>query len=634
MSFPTSPTNGQTTVVNNVTYQYTAATTAWKRVLSSVTSTTNLAITNSTVSTSTGTGALVVTGGAGIGGTVNIGGAATFAGNINSGHIIPTANVTYDLGSPTQRFRTLYISGNTIDMGGALITTSGGQVVFTSSLGGIATGVFANVTANSGAASTSTTTGALIITGGAGISGNLYVGGNLVVTGTTTFNNIETVTTTEYVNTINATNLYASTIGNTGATLTGTLSTAAQTNITSVGTLTSLAVGAVTSSGAIIASTVNAGTIGNSGATLTGTLSTASQTNITSVGTLTSLAVGAVTSSGTLIASTVSAGTIGNSGATLTGTLSTASQTNITAVGTITTGTWSGLFGAVSGANLTSLTAGNLTGTIPSAVLGASTVYVGTTAIALNRASASQSLTGISIDGSAATVTGAAQTAITSVGTLTSLTVSGTASAAKIVGGTNAGPTTASNYGLQASGSYGGGLSFTDGTGGIGIYSTNSGGNLNFAFGTAAGTMASVVNISSAGVYSGKATTAQYADLAENYTPDSEYAPGTVVVFGGSAEITVTTTSHDTAVAGIISTNPAYLMNSELEGLPVAMTGRVPCRVQGPVRKGQVLVTSTTAGVAQAIDNSQFVPGCVVGKALEAINTNTIETIEVVVGRF
>ena len=326
--------------------------------------------------------------------------------------------------------------------------------------------------------------------------------------------------------------------------------------------------------------------------------------------------------------------------ATLAGTLSTVTQNSVTtmtslaSVGTIATGTWSASFGAVSGANLTSLTAGNLTGTIPSGVLGNSTHYIGTTAVTLNRASASQSLTGVSIDGSAATVTGAAQTAITSVGTLTSLTVSGTASAAKLVGGTNAGPTTASNYGLQASGSYGGGLSFTDGTGGIGIYSTNSGGNLNFAFGTASGTMVSVVNISSAGVYSGKATTAQYADLAERYTSDVDYPAGTVVVFGGNKEITISTQSHDTTVAGIISTNPAYLMNSEADGLPVALTGRVPCQVQGPVSKGQVLVTSETAGVAQAIDNSQYLPGCVIGKALEAINTNTIETIEVVVGRF
>ena len=76
---------------------------------------------------------------------------------------------------------------------------------------------------------------------------------------------------------------------------------------------------------------------------------------------------------------------------------------SLTSVGTITTGTWSGSFGAVSGANLTSLTAGNLSGTIPSGVLGNSTVYIGTTAVALNRATANLALTGItSIDGTAA----------------------------------------------------------------------------------------------------------------------------------------------------------------------------------------------------------------------------------------
>lgn len=84
-----------------------------------------------------------------------------------------------------------------------------------------------------------------------------------------------------------------------------------------------------------------------------------------------------------------------------------AGSASLTTTGTVTSGTWSGSFGAVSGANLTNLTAGNLTGTIPSAVLGNSTVYIGTTAVALNRASASLALTGItSIDGDAATVDG------------------------------------------------------------------------------------------------------------------------------------------------------------------------------------------------------------------------------------
>jgi hypothetical protein len=93
------------------------------------------------------------------------------------------------------------------------------------------------------------------------------------------------------------------------------------------------------------------------------------------------------------------------------GTLVTAAQPNITSVGTITTGTWSGLFGTgVSGSNLISLTGANITGTVPTGVLGNSTLYIGTTVIALNRASGALVLTGItSIDGNAATSTNSTQ---------------------------------------------------------------------------------------------------------------------------------------------------------------------------------------------------------------------------------
>jgi hypothetical protein len=149
-----------------------------------------------------------------------------------------------------------------------------------------------------------------------------------------------------------------------------------------------------------------------------------------------------------------------------------------------------------------------------------------------------------------------------------------------------------------------------------------------------------VGNIGSATTYFNtvfaKATSAQYADLAENYEADAEYEPGTVVVFGGNKEITVTNNSHDTAVAGIISTNPSYLMNAGQSGewiLPVALTGRVPCRVQGPVNKGTVLVTGDIPGTAMAIKTSKFAPGCVVGKSLEIINSTDVLTIEVAVGR-
>jgi hypothetical protein len=130
-----------------------------------------------------------------------------------------------------------------------------------------------------------------------------------------------------------------------------------------------------------------------------------------------------------------------------------------------------------------------------------------------------------------------------------------------------------------------------------------------------------------------KATTAQYADLAEIYTSDQQYPGGTVVVFGGEQEVTQSHSSHDTRIAGVVSTNPAYLMNHNETGVPVALQGRVPCRVLGPVSKGDRVVSSHIAGVAQALDPAQYQPGCIIGKALQAINSAEIATIEVVVGR-
>ena len=106
------------------------------------------------------------------------------------------------------------------------------------------------------------------------------------------------------------------------------------------------------------------------------------------------------------------------------------------------------------------------------------------------------------------------------------------------------------------------------------------------------------------------------------------------MVFGGDAEVTVTTVSHDERVAGIVSTNPAYLMNTGGGSVAVGLTGRLPCMVQGPVNKGTLLVTSATPGVAVALDKTQYQPGCVIGKSLEIIEDNSVALIEVAVGRY
>ena len=130
-----------------------------------------------------------------------------------------------------------------------------------------------------------------------------------------------------------------------------------------------------------------------------------------------------------------------------------------------------------------------------------------------------------------------------------------------------------------------------------------------------------------------KSTSAQYADLAERYATDNMYEPGTVVVIGGAKEATACSSYADHKVLGIISTDPAYKMNQGTEGQDVALTGRVPCKVVGPIERGDLLVTSSTSGHAQAWDPQNFVPGSVVGKALEAKTDSGAGVIEVAVGK-
>ena len=129
-----------------------------------------------------------------------------------------------------------------------------------------------------------------------------------------------------------------------------------------------------------------------------------------------------------------------------------------------------------------------------------------------------------------------------------------------------------------------------------------------------------------------KATSAQYADLAEIYESDDEYEVGTVVIFGGEKEITVSSMGADPRVAGVISENPAYLMNSEATGQAVALQGKVPCKVVGVIDKGDMLVThSQHPGVARKGNDPKV--GTVIGKALEEYNSTEIGTINIVAGR-
>jgi hypothetical protein len=138
-------------------------------------------------------------------------------------------------------------------------------------------------------------------------------------------------------------------------------------------------------------------------------------------------------------------------------------------------------------------------------------------------------------------------------------------------------------------------------------------------------------DIFTTGLFRGTATTAQYADLAENYVADREYEPGTVLEIGGEYEVTLARPETN-KIAGIVSTDPAYLMNSSCAGnhvVAVALQGRVPCKVTGKINKGDILVSAGN-GFAKSTNQPQF--GNIVGKSLENFN-GTDGIIEVLVGR-
>jgi fibronectin-binding autotransporter adhesin len=530
-----------------------------------------------------------------------------------------------------------------------------------------------------GTAATSTSTGALRVTGGAGITGNLYAGG--VYTNSLNFANGSPFTSTTLANTSDITANIPSG-ANAGLSLTATGVTAGNygsaTSIPTIvvdskGRISSITTNAISSSltltgdvtasgslsgsisATLAASGVTAGTYGS--ATSIPTIVVDSKGRITSVtsnvvSTTISLAgtsgTGSVSGGGTLtftggtgITTSISGSTVTITGA-ATGVTSIAGTTN-QVIASASTGAVTlslpqsiniGAAPTFAGTNFTSLPAAQLTGTISSTVLGASTVYIGTTAIALNRTSASQTLTGISIDGTATNQSGGTIAATTG-------TFSGNVTRTSRPLITNYSGNVAPASPLQ------GDEWFRGNTGSMYKYvydnvsSTYNWLNMSSALYNAA-TAATANTLAlrdgsgnlTATNFIGVASSAKYADLAENYAADQEYPAGTVVVFGGDHEITVTNFSHDTRVAGVISTNPAYLMNSDAVGLPVAFTGRVPCVVTGIIEKGDILVTSNIPGIAQKMETALYRPGCIIGKALGENTTDTIATIEVVVGRF
>jgi hypothetical protein len=138
-------------------------------------------------------------------------------------------------------------------------------------------------------------------------------------------------------------------------------------------------------------------------------------------------------------------------------------------------------------------------------------------------------------------------------------------------------------------------------------------------------------DVTTTGLFRGTATSAQYADLAENYVADAQYKPGTVLEIGGNFEVTLAEDGTN-RIAGVVSTNPAYLMNSHCQGehvVAIALQGRTPCKVKGKIKKGDMLIS---AGNGYARPTLQPQIGTIIGKALEDFN-GISGIIEVLVNR-
>ncbi len=132
----------------------------------------------------------------------------------------------------------------------------------------------------------------------------------------------------------------------------------------------------------------------------------------------------------------------------------------------------------------------------------------------------------------------------------------------------------------------------------------------------------------------GRSMEAEFADMAEIYKSDTELLPGNLVVLGGASEITKTNRAFDDQIFGVISTAPGFLLNAKEKmkefAYPVALKGRVPCLVNGPVRKGQRIVSSDIAGVGMATD--QFDAATIIGRAIGEKNDGGVGLVEVAVG--
>lgn len=562
----------------------------------------------------------------------NVTGYITASGNITGGNanLGNAVTASYFIGN-------LYGNANAATTAGTVTTNAQPNITSVGTLSALT--VTANITAGNVYANSGIVKGQYLYGDGSNISNITISAGSSIVNGTS---NVSIPASNGNVNTVVAGNTTLVVTG-TGVNVTGTLNAtgsitgnfggnvtnATQANITSLGTLTGLNVNGLSNLGPVGNVTITGGSANyylmtngsgglswtnalltpipgsntqvlfndagaaNASSSLTfnkttgaltatllgGTLTTNAQTNITSVGTLTSLIV---------------QGNINTANSSVTGTLAvTANVTSPQLISNIATGTAPLVVTSTTQvANLNVATAGLATyATTANSVAGANVSGQVAYAAVANSVAAGNITGSISATTAttAGTVTTAAQPNITSTGTLTSLTVSGATS--------------------------------ITGNSALTVTNITSGANSTLGYITGNWTLTT-----------GSRLQATYADLAEYYAGSEQIEPGTVVEFGGTHEVQVCNSFMSTLVAGIVTTDPAYIMNAEIDceyPTAIALQGRIPAKVIGPVKRGDLMV-STNNGYAISCNTPAM--GTVLGKAITDF-TGEIGVVEIMVGR-
>jgi hypothetical protein len=559
---------------------------------------------------------------------INIGGTGNLAvfspGALNmTGNIIPTANITYDLGTNTNRWKDIWLSNSTIYLGNSQISANATSLIFTNPSGGqtVLAGATSSITGAS-VSVTGTVTAASVV-------GGVITGSSSSVTGAqtaaSTVGGVITGSSASVSGAVTAASTVGGVITGSSASVTGNVTGVnhfgTNTSVTGTQTAASTVGGVMTGSSVSVTGTIN-------GTTVTGTSLTVSTGNITGGNLLLS---GAIQDSGQLDIQT----TASNSNIVLTpnGTGNVNTGANVSVTGRVTAASTVG--GVITGSSVSVTGAQTAASTVGGVITGSSSSVTG--------AQTAASTVGGVITGSSTSVTGTTTAASVVGGVITgsSLSVTGTINGTTLTGTSltvSTGNITGGNLILSGAIEDSGQLDIrTTASNGNIVLTPNGTGAIVVAKDIVNGQANGVGNIGSSSTRFNQvfalASSAQYADLAEKYTADAAYAPGTVVVFGGTAEVTVDAVDSDRRVAGIVSTNPAYIMNDGLDAAfvaTVALTGRVPCQVVGSVRKGDMMVA---AGLGRARAEADPRVGTVIGKALEDFD-GAEGTIEVVVGRF